>query len=109
MNEIEQILNNQNQNSPASITQAQDPRKKKQLVIGGIVIGTAIIIVGLVLWLKLRPTCDDGKKNGKEEGIDCGVAACGIACPIAQMKPASSRAMAVHTWTFNLPFPSSVQ
>ena len=26
------------------------------------------------------PTCNDGSKNGQEEGVDCGVAACGVAC-----------------------------
>jgi hypothetical protein len=28
-----------------------------------------------------RPTCFDGLKNGDEEGIDCGLLACGAVCP----------------------------
>ena len=30
------------------------------------------------------PTCDDGKRNGDETGIDCGMAACSKACPPKQ-------------------------
>jgi hypothetical protein len=31
-----------------------------------------------------QPTCRDGKRNGDETGIDCGLAACGVACPLGQ-------------------------
>ncbi len=90
MNEIEQILNShQNQQNPQnsqvpvpSVPANRDPRKKKQMIIGGTLIGIVVVIIGFILWVKLRPTCSDGKKNGGEEGIDCGVNACGVACPI---------------------------
>lgn len=31
-----------------------------------------------------EPSCDDSKKNGDETGIDCGMQACGIGCPVGQ-------------------------
>lgn len=31
-----------------------------------------------------EPTCKDEQKNGDETGIDCGMQACGVACPVGQ-------------------------
>lgn len=55
-------------------------RTQKQLLIGGIYIFIVLVIAGGTLYGKYRPTCNDGKQNGKEEGVDCGTLACGKAC-----------------------------
>jgi hypothetical protein len=57
-------------------------RLAKQLIIGGIF----LVIVLVPAWLLYRAvvpaaTCFDGIQNGNEEGVDCGAAACGVACP----------------------------
>lgn len=44
----------------------------------------------LVWWYFQRPTaptCSDGIKNSQEEGVDCGVLACGFECPIELGSP----------------------
>lgn len=53
----------------------------KQLLFGIVF----LIIVGVPAWFVYRvlspaASCTDGIRNGAEEGIDCGVAACGVAC-----------------------------
>lgn len=59
-----------------------DARIQKQLLIGGVY----VIIFGLIgFWFysaNFAPSCHDGKQNGQETGIDCGIAACGVACPV---------------------------
>ena len=55
-------------------------RTQKQLVIGSIYILIVAVIVGGTLYSNYRPTCNDGIKNGQEEGVDCGTVACGKAC-----------------------------
>ena len=67
-------------------------RLVKQLVYGGIYLA---IILGIV-WLFYRalvpaPTCTDGIRNGGEDGVDCGVAACGTLCPV-EVKPLETTA-----------------
>src|SRR3990167_4665752 len=59
-----------------------EKRIQKQLVIGMIF---ALLIAGSVYGLMdhffiIEPTCFDGVQNGIEEGIDCGLLACGVAC-----------------------------
>jgi hypothetical protein len=56
-----------------------------------------LAIVGVPAWFVYRvlvpaATCSDHIKNGIEEGVDCGVAACGVACaptisPLTQVAP----------------------
>src|SRR3989338_1612080 len=59
-----------------------EKRTQKQLVIGAIF----ILIIGAVVYgfvdyfLITEPTCFDGVQNGLEEGVDCGLLACGVAC-----------------------------
>ncbi len=58
-----------------------EARRQKQLIIGG---AYALIVAAVgfsVYWTHYRPTCSDGVMNGREDGIDCGVLACGQACP----------------------------
>lgn len=64
-------------------------RTQKQVLIGGIYIVVALLIGGGIIYAKYRPTCNDGKKDGQEEGVDCGTLACGKACeaPIQALQP----------------------
>lgn len=59
-------------------------RLAKQIIIAGIFLA----IVAVPAWFLYRAifpaaTCSDGIQNNDEEGVDCGVIACGIACPPA--------------------------
>lgn len=59
-----------------------EARQQKQLIIGGVYV---LIFAALGYWIytaNFAPSCSDGKQNGKETGIDCGIAACGVACPV---------------------------
>ena len=63
-----------------------EARTQKQLIIGLIL----ILILGGIGYgiyadLVTRASCTDGIKNGKEEGVDCGILACGKACEPAIM------------------------
>ena len=59
-----------------------DKRTQKQIIIGLVfifIIGG--ISYGFVDYLFVtEPTCFDSVKNGREEGVDCGLLACGVAC-----------------------------
>lgn len=44
----------------------------KRLIIIFIVLSILASIGFLIYWKNFRPTCFDGKQNGREEGIDCG-------------------------------------
>lgn len=60
---------------------------KKQLVIGLVFV---LVIGGFVYgffdyFLIIEPTCSDNVKNGQEEGVDCGLLACGLTCEPAIM------------------------
>ena len=57
-------------------------RVPKQIVIGIIFL---LLISGVTFgfidyFFLVEPTCFDGVKNGQEEGVDCGLLACGVAC-----------------------------
>ena len=59
-----------------------DKRVQKQIVIGLIFI---LLIGGLGYgfvdyFLLVEATCLDSVQNGIEEGVDCGLLACGVAC-----------------------------
>ena len=64
-----------------------EARQKKQLIIGGVfVLIFAGISYGFVDYLFItEATCFDNIKNGKEDGLDCGVLACGKQCEPAIM------------------------
>ncbi len=56
-------------------------RLLKQGIIGGLYLA----VFGALLWFGYRavvpaPTCTDGVQNGSEDGLDCGVSACGVLC-----------------------------
>lgn len=55
-------------------------RTQKRFFIGSVYILIVAVIAGGSLYGKYRPTCNDGIKNGQEEGVDCGTVACGKAC-----------------------------
>jgi hypothetical protein len=54
----------------------------KQLFIGLLyLLIFSFIIYGFVdYFFIIEPSCSDGVKNGIEEGVDCGLLACGVAC-----------------------------
>lgn len=62
-------------------------RTPKRLIIGSVYILIVVLIAGGWYWTKYSPTCNDGIKNGQEEGVDCGTVACGKACvsPVQQI------------------------
>lgn len=63
-----------------------EARTQKQLIIGIVfVLIIAGIGYGIYSELVAKTSCTDGIKNGKEEGIDCGILACGKACEPAIM------------------------
>lgn len=55
---------------------------RRKLIYGTIVIVSALVIVGIPLFLFFykSPTCSDGVKNQNEKGVDCG-GACIKICP----------------------------
>ena len=59
-----------------------EKRTQKQLIIGFIfVLLMTGAVYGLVdYFLLIESTCFDGVQNGLEEGVDCGLIACGVAC-----------------------------
>ncbi len=58
-------------------------RQKKQFKIGLIfILILAGIGYGIYVGLVTKASCTDGIKNGKEEGLDCGILACGKQCEL---------------------------
>lgn len=59
-----------------------DPRLKKQLIIATVI----LLVAGAAVWgivdyaFIVEATCTDGIQNGREEGVDCGLIACGVEC-----------------------------
>ena len=76
-----------------------EKRTQKQLVIGAIF----ILIIGAVVYgfvdyfFITEPTCFDGVQSGMEEGVDCGLLACGVACepPIVPLSIVSQKLIEV--------------
>ncbi|HWA64274.1 MAG TPA: FxLYD domain-containing protein [Candidatus Paceibacterota bacterium] len=53
------------------------------MVIGCVYVAIAAAISFGIYWNSgYRPTCSDGIQNGAEEGLDCGIKACGVACAV---------------------------
>ncbi len=64
-------------------------RTQKQAVIGAVyLLMLAGISYGAYHYFKPSSSCFDNMENGKEEGIDCGIKACGLPCPpaLAELK-----------------------
>ena len=61
---------------------------RRKLTYGSIVVGAIILIVGLPAFLLFykAPSCNDGKQNQGEGGIDCG-GPCVKLCPSAYLPP----------------------
>ncbi len=58
-----------------------DSRLQKQLIVGLVFVLIILLIgYGLYVWIRVEPTCFDNIKNGKEDGLDCGLVACGKTC-----------------------------
>lgn len=58
-----------------------DPRLQKQLIVGLVFVLIILLLgYGVFVWIRVEPTCFDNIKNGKEDGVDCGLAACGKTC-----------------------------
>lgn len=56
-------------------------RFAKQVIIAFIILAVVGGVgFGIYYLSSARPTCNDGIQNGKEEGVDCGLVACGAAC-----------------------------
>lgn len=56
-------------------------RLLKQTIIGLVFLLILVLFgYGTYELVRERPSCADGIQNGKEEGVDCGVLACGISC-----------------------------
>ncbi|MFH1558977.1 MAG: hypothetical protein ABIC19_00445 [Patescibacteria group bacterium] len=47
-------------------------RTIKQVIVISVFVLGALFVAGFIFWLLNRPSCSDGKKNGDEQGIDCG-------------------------------------
>lgn len=63
-----------------------DGRIAKQLIIGLVfILIFSGIGYGIYSQFVTKPLCTDGIINGKEEGLDCGILACGKACEPAIM------------------------
>src|SRR3989344_956254 len=61
-------------------------RVQKQIIIGLVFIFIfGGIGYGIYSGLVTKASCTDGIKNGQEEGVDCGILACGKACEPAIM------------------------
>lgn len=61
---------------------------KQIIIIAAVVLFLAAIVLGAIWFMRVRPTCFDGVKNGEEEGVDCG-SACGVSCPTPGPTPVS--------------------
>lgn len=58
-----------------------EPRLQKQLIAGLVAVLIFLLFgYGAYVWIRVEPTCFDNVKNGKEDGVDCGLAACGKTC-----------------------------
>ncbi|KKR22366.1 MAG: hypothetical protein UT53_C0042G0007 [Candidatus Yanofskybacteria bacterium GW2011_GWD2_39_48] len=63
--------------------ESMDSRRTKQLIISAIFLLVFTVIgYGIYSFVTPNPTCFDGVKNGKEEGVDCGtIAGCAVCSP----------------------------
>jgi hypothetical protein len=69
-------------------------KKKKQKIMAVYGAVFLVLVVLIVLWFTPDPTCNDGKKNGVETGVDCG----GLCRPCEEEK--SPREVAVQKTAF---------
>lgn len=60
-----------------------NPRLQKQLIVGLVFVLILLLLgYGIYVWIRVEPTCFDNIKNGKEDGLDCGLAACSKTCEL---------------------------
>ncbi len=58
-----------------------EARTQKQFIVGIVfILILSGIGYGIYAGLVTKTSCNDGIKNGKEEGVDCGILACGKSC-----------------------------
>jgi hypothetical protein len=62
-------------------------RRQVSIFLGIVaVISIPLIIIALILFLRVEPTCFDGLQNGEETGLDCG-GACALVCENEAIDP----------------------
>jgi hypothetical protein len=77
-------------------------RRKLSLIIALLVIAALIALAGYFLFVYEPPTCFDGRRNGAEEGVDCG-GGCALLCSAQVSAPAVlwARALPVTKEVYN--------
>lgn len=70
---------------------------KRRLMYGGSFVSVVLVVFVVVFWgiIYTPPTCNDGKKNGDEKGVDCG-GSCRNLCTADTLKPVTIWAKTFH-------------
>ncbi|MFH1473052.1 MAG: hypothetical protein ABIF06_01390 [bacterium] len=64
---------------------------RRKRIILSLVLAVLILLIGVPLFFLFyrAPTCDDGKRNGDETGVDCG-GSCQLLCAVESLPPVQS-------------------